>query len=109
MDRVLMAEMTSREYALALKETDAVIIPVGSTEVLGGHGPLGGDYYATGNSLMTDSNGDGIGDLLQEDGLACLGRGNDQPARRPSPSAIKETTKVFRLTPSFSALAASLA
>jgi creatinine amidohydrolase len=45
MDRVLMAEMTSREYALALKETDAVIIPVGSTEVLGGHGPLGGDYY----------------------------------------------------------------
>ena len=32
-----------------------------------------------------------------------------QLARRPSPSAIRETTKVFRLTPSFSALAASLA
>lgn len=33
----------------------------------------------------------------------------DQLARRPSPSAISETTRVFKLTPSFSALAASLA
>ncbi len=45
MDKVLMAEMSSPEYTLALKETDGVIVPVGSTEVLGGHGPLGGDYY----------------------------------------------------------------
>jgi creatinine amidohydrolase len=45
MDKVLMAEMTSPEYARAIQETDTVILPVGSTEVLGGHGPLGGDYY----------------------------------------------------------------
>jgi creatinine amidohydrolase len=44
MKKVLMAEMTSREYSLALKETDTVIIPAGSTEVLGSHGPLGADH-----------------------------------------------------------------
>lgn len=38
-----------------------------------------------------------------------LTRRNNQPARRPIPSAMRDTTRVFRLTPSFSALAASLA
>jgi hypothetical protein len=33
----------------------------------------------------------------------------DQLARRPNPSAMRDTTRVFKLTPSFSALAASLA
>jgi len=35
--------------------------------------------------------------------------GLDQLARRPRPSAMSETTSVFKLTPSFPALAASLA
>src|SRR4030067_169549 len=33
----------------------------------------------------------------------------DQLTRRPNPSAMRDTTRVFKLTPSFSALAASLA
>jgi hypothetical protein len=36
-------------------------------------------------------------------------QGELQFARRPNPSAMRETTRVFKLTPSFSALAASLA
>ena len=44
MKKVLMEEMTSPEFARAVKDTDTGIIPVGSTEVLGTHGALGGDY-----------------------------------------------------------------
>ncbi len=45
MTRVVMSEMTSREFAAALAETDTAIIPVGSTEVLGTFGPLGCDSF----------------------------------------------------------------
>ncbi len=44
MKKVLLAEMTSPEFQAALRETDTVIIPVGSTEVLGRHGPIGADH-----------------------------------------------------------------
>jgi creatinine amidohydrolase len=44
MKRVLMAEMTAKEYHEALQETDTVILPVGSTEILGTHSPLGSDH-----------------------------------------------------------------
>ncbi len=44
MKKVLLAEMTSPELQAALRETDTVLIPVGSTEVLGRHGPLGADH-----------------------------------------------------------------
>ena len=44
MKKVLLAEMTSPELQAALREADTVIIPVGSTEVLGRHGPLGADH-----------------------------------------------------------------
>jgi creatinine amidohydrolase len=44
MKKVLMAEMTAKEYKKALEETDTVIIPVGSTEIMGTHTPLGADH-----------------------------------------------------------------
>lgn len=44
MKKVLLAEMTSPEFQAVLRETDTVIVPVGSTEVLGRHGPLGADH-----------------------------------------------------------------
>jgi creatinine amidohydrolase len=40
-----MEEMTSVEFQDALKETDTAIVPAGSTEVLGNHGPLGADSF----------------------------------------------------------------
>lgn len=43
--KILIAEMTSPEFCEAVKEEDTVIIPVGSTEVLGTHGPLGADFF----------------------------------------------------------------
>lgn len=43
LENVLMEEMTSTQFALAVEETDTAILPVGSTEVLGDHGPLGAD------------------------------------------------------------------
>ncbi len=43
--KVLISEMTSPEFSAAVREEDTVIIPVGSTEVLGTHGPLGADYF----------------------------------------------------------------
>ena len=39
-----MAEMNWYEYKKALEETDTVIIPIGSTEILGTHSPLGTDH-----------------------------------------------------------------
>ncbi len=45
LDKVMMTEMTSPEFAAAVKSEDTVIIPVGSTEVLGTHGPLGADFF----------------------------------------------------------------
>jgi creatinine amidohydrolase len=45
MSKVLIAEMTSPEFAEALKSSPGVIIPLGSTEVLGTHGPLGADFF----------------------------------------------------------------
>jgi creatinine amidohydrolase len=44
MKNVLMAEMNAFEYKKALEETDTVIIPIGSTEILGTHSPLGTDH-----------------------------------------------------------------
>ena len=44
MKKVLMAEMNSFDYRRALEETDAVIVPIGSTEILGTHSPLGTDH-----------------------------------------------------------------
>ncbi len=45
MNRVLMSEMTSRDFEAALAGTDTAIIPVASTEVLGTFGPLGCDAF----------------------------------------------------------------
>ena len=45
MKRFLMSEMTSRDFQAAVAETDTVIIPVASTEVLGTFGPLGCDGF----------------------------------------------------------------
>jgi hypothetical protein len=42
--KVLLAEMTSLELEEALRRTDTTIIPLGSTKVLGRHGPLGADH-----------------------------------------------------------------
>jgi len=44
MEKVLMAEMNWHEYKKAIKKTDTVIIPIGSTEILGKHTPLGTDH-----------------------------------------------------------------
>ena len=44
MRKVLMAEMNAVEYKKALEETDTAIIPIGSTEILGTHSPLGTDH-----------------------------------------------------------------
>jgi creatinine amidohydrolase len=44
MKNVLMAEMNWFEYNKALEEGDTVIVPVGSTEILGTHSPLGTDH-----------------------------------------------------------------
>lgn len=44
MEKFLVAEMNWAEYEAALKETDTIIIPVGSTEILGPHCPLGSDH-----------------------------------------------------------------
>jgi creatinine amidohydrolase len=44
MKKVLMSEMNWFEYKKALEETDTVIIPIGSTEILGTHTPLGTDH-----------------------------------------------------------------
>lgn len=44
MKKVLMAEMNWYEYREALKETDTAIVPIGSTEILGTHSPLGTDH-----------------------------------------------------------------
>lgn len=44
-EKVLIAEMTSPEIEKALKNRDTVIIPLGSVEVLGTHGPLGADWF----------------------------------------------------------------
>ena len=38
--------MTSPEYGKALTEAPGVLIPLGSVEVLGKHGPLGADWFA---------------------------------------------------------------
>ena len=45
MTRFMMAEMSSVEFREALKETDTVLLPVASTEVLGDQGPLGADTF----------------------------------------------------------------
>ena len=42
--KVLMEEMTGPEFQEALQETDTAILPLGSTEALGNHGPLGADF-----------------------------------------------------------------
>jgi creatinine amidohydrolase len=42
---VVMAEMTSPEFKERLGEIDTVVVPIGSTEVLGAHGPLGTDAF----------------------------------------------------------------
>ena len=39
-----MAEMNWFDYKKALEETDTVIVPIGSTEILGTHSPLGTDH-----------------------------------------------------------------
>jgi creatinine amidohydrolase len=44
MNKVLLAEMTAAEYKEALQRTDTVVLPVGSTEILGTHCPLGTDH-----------------------------------------------------------------
>lgn len=44
MKKVLMAEMNWYEYKEALNKTDTIIVPVGSTEILGTHTPLGTDH-----------------------------------------------------------------
>jgi len=44
-NKVLLAEMSSREFRDALEETDTAVVPVASTEVLGDHGPLGADTF----------------------------------------------------------------
>ncbi len=45
MDKVLIAEMTSPEFQVAANDVGSVIIPLGSVEVLGRHGPLGTDWF----------------------------------------------------------------
>jgi creatinine amidohydrolase len=45
MTKFVMAEMSSREFREALRETDTALLPVASTEVLGDQGPLGADTF----------------------------------------------------------------
>ncbi|MCD6122342.1 MAG: creatininase family protein [Spirochaetales bacterium] len=45
MENILLEEMNSTQLKAALRETDTVIIPAGSIEVLGPYGPLGTDYF----------------------------------------------------------------
>lgn len=40
----LIEEMTSGEYQVRIAGAPGVLMPLGSVEVLGGHGPLGADY-----------------------------------------------------------------
>jgi creatinine amidohydrolase len=45
MERTLrIEEMTSEEYRERVAEAPAVLLPLGSMEVMGAHGPLGADY-----------------------------------------------------------------
>ncbi len=46
MKKIRIADMTSPEYEKAAKSSPGVIIPLGSVEVLGKHGPLGADWFA---------------------------------------------------------------
>lgn len=46
MDKVLIERMSWTEFEQAMKETDVVIIPVGSLEEHGPHNPLGVDIHA---------------------------------------------------------------
>lgn len=41
---ILIEEMTSAEYEKIITDAPAVLLPLGSIEVLGTHGPLGADY-----------------------------------------------------------------
>lgn len=41
---ILIEEMTSAEYKKNIAEAPAILLPLGSIEVLGTHGPLGADY-----------------------------------------------------------------
>lgn len=43
----LVEEMTTREYQDRVAEAPAVLLPLGSIEVLGTHGPLGADYLVS--------------------------------------------------------------
>lgn len=45
MEKVLIADMTSPEFKKAAAKSGAVIIPLGSLEQLGQHGPLGTDWF----------------------------------------------------------------
>ena len=45
LSKVLISEMTSPEFAEAIQQENTILIPVGSTEVLGTHEPLGTDYF----------------------------------------------------------------
>jgi hypothetical protein len=52
LNKILIEEMTSTDFREALNRTDTIIVPAGSTEVPGSHGPLGadaspGDIYAS--------------------------------------------------------------
>jgi len=46
MKKFRIADMTSPEYEKAAKSSPGIIIPLGSVEVLGKHGPLGADWFA---------------------------------------------------------------
>ncbi len=46
MDRVLIERMSWVEFEQAMKETDVIVIPVGSLEEHGPHNPLGVDIHA---------------------------------------------------------------
>lgn len=73
----------------------------------------GNDIYPTpimtGCQLLFEWSGETRGGSSPPCGTIAILTAGDQLARRPKPSAMRETTRVFKLTPSFSALAASLA
>jgi len=57
-----IADMTSPEVGRALEARPTVLIPVGSTEVLGNHGPTGADHFVA--SEIADRIGETLGVLV---------------------------------------------
>lgn len=83
MEKVLIADMTSPEFQIAVDQSGTVIIPLGSVEQLGRHGPLGADWFvATEVSVLLGQKTDSLvapavpyGDTLELDfwpGTVCL-------------------------------------